>query len=336
MEELHARVETHLKLRRLQVELEETNSRLERVNGRMSRDLEAAAKIQKTFLPSRGASNPGHRVRLVLPALRRTGRRWAEHYPARRWKVGLYILDVSGHGVSSALLSVTLSRLLSPPSEPSSILVRDRDVRRSSRSHAARGGRRPPEPALPVRHGDRAIRDADVRGPGRFDRRFPLCLRGHPGPIYLPAGGPPVILQSPGFPIGLAEEAYSRTPCPIGGGGPDVSLLRRTSRCDERRAANGSARLGSWTQSAAEGVEPLRKGIAMLLDEIARWQGGARAQDDISILAVEVTAVPKPDGPNLQHRTSPQAALPVTEPARLSAGRVTEKCRMRLDPDRDR
>src|SRR5579872_4316386 len=52
MEELHARVETHLKLRRLQVELEETNSRLEWVNGRMSRDLEAAAKIQKTFLPS--------------------------------------------------------------------------------------------------------------------------------------------------------------------------------------------------------------------------------------------------------------------------------------------
>ena len=64
MEELHARVETHLKLRRLQVELEETNSRLERVNGRMSRDLEAAAKIQKTFLPSaaprsRAQSSPG-------------------------------------------------------------------------------------------------------------------------------------------------------------------------------------------------------------------------------------------------------------------------------------
>src|SRR5947209_17146623 len=38
MEELHARVETHLKLRRLQIDLEDANSRLERVNGRMSRD----------------------------------------------------------------------------------------------------------------------------------------------------------------------------------------------------------------------------------------------------------------------------------------------------------
>src|SRR5580704_5252659 len=59
MEELHARVETHLKLRRLQVELEESNSRLERVNGRMSRDLEAAAKIQKTFLPCAAPRVPG-------------------------------------------------------------------------------------------------------------------------------------------------------------------------------------------------------------------------------------------------------------------------------------
>src|SRR6187455_153992 len=46
MEELQARVETHLKLRRLQVELEETNARLAKANDRMSRDLQAAARIQ--------------------------------------------------------------------------------------------------------------------------------------------------------------------------------------------------------------------------------------------------------------------------------------------------
>ena len=34
----------------------------------------------------------------------------------------------------------------------------------------------------------------------------------------------------------------------------------------------------------------------MLLDEIARWQGGAKSQDDISILAVEVTAALNPEG----------------------------------------
>src|SRR5918994_7420329 len=51
MEELHARVETHLKLRRLQIELERTNAQLEQANDRMSRDLQAAARIQESFLP---------------------------------------------------------------------------------------------------------------------------------------------------------------------------------------------------------------------------------------------------------------------------------------------
>ena len=89
MEELHARVETHLKLRRLQVELEETNARLEKANSRMSRDLQAAAKIQRTFLPREPPHVPGARLRLELPALRRTGRRRPEHRSAgQRTKSG--------------------------------------------------------------------------------------------------------------------------------------------------------------------------------------------------------------------------------------------------------
>src|SRR5687767_14105136 len=59
MEELYARVETHLKLSRLQIELEKTNSQLERTNRRMSHDLRVAAKIQKTFLPRVAPRIPG-------------------------------------------------------------------------------------------------------------------------------------------------------------------------------------------------------------------------------------------------------------------------------------
>ncbi len=138
MEELHARVETHLKLRRLQVELEETNSRLERVNGRMSRDLEAAAKIQKTFLPCAAPTVPGTEFAWCYRPCDELAGDGLNIIPLGDGRVGLYILDVSGHGVSSALLSVTLSRLLSPPSEPSSILIRDRNVLERLDDHAAR------------------------------------------------------------------------------------------------------------------------------------------------------------------------------------------------------
>ena len=84
MEELHARVETHLKLRRLQIELEETNARLAKANDRMSRDLQGGGQDSGDVSAPRVASRPGHGLRLDLPALRRTGRRWPEHHPTRR------------------------------------------------------------------------------------------------------------------------------------------------------------------------------------------------------------------------------------------------------------
>ena len=147
-----ARVQTHLALKRAaeQVrqleqilaernrELEETNARLEKANGRMSRDLKAAAKIQETFLPREAPRVPGTDFAWIYQPCDELGGDGLNVIPLGDGRIGLYILDVSGHGVASALLSVTLSRLLSPPSEPSSILIRDGDVRGSARHHAAR------------------------------------------------------------------------------------------------------------------------------------------------------------------------------------------------------
>jgi sigma-B regulation protein RsbU (phosphoserine phosphatase) len=297
MEELHARVETHLNLRRLHVELEETNSRLERVNGRMARDLEAAAKIQKTFLPCAAPRVPGTEFAWCYQPCDELAGDGLNIIPLDDGKVGLYILDVSGHGVSSALLSVTLSRLLSPPSEPSSILI-----------------------------GDRAVRDRlDITPPAevadRLNRLFPYdtgteqfatlmygvldvstgdfryVSAGHPGPLLLPADGPPVILESPGFPIGLAEEAYAERCVHLAAG--DRMYLYSDGFPDAMNACGerfGETRLLEAIDRGR--AEPLRVGLASLLGEIARWQGGERPQDDISILVVELAPVANPRGPS--------------------------------------
>ena len=50
----------------------------------------------------------------------------------------------------------------------------------------------------------------------------------------------------------------------------------------------GSARLLEAISRSQS--EPLRKSVAALLREIKQWQATASAQDDISILAVEVSA----------------------------------------------
>jgi len=293
MEELHARVETHLKIRRLQVELEETNSRLEKANGRMTRDLEAAAKIQKTFLPRAAPEVPGAEFAWGYRPCDELGGDGLNIIPLGDGRVGLFVLDVSGHGVSAALLSVTLSRLLSPPSEPSSILIQHRDaLDRPDVTPPAEVADRlnrlfPYDPATEqfatLLYGVLDVSTGDFRH----------ASAGHPGPLHLPAGGFPVILESPGFPIGLAEEAFGERSVRLAPG--DRLYLYSDGLPDAMSPGGerfGDARL---LEAIVRGRgEPLREGIATLLGEIARWHGGEHPQDDISILAVEVAASPSP------------------------------------------
>ena len=294
MEELHARVETHLKLRRLQIELEETNARLARVNGRMSSDLKAAAKIQRTFLPRAAPKVPGiEYVWSYLPCDELAGD-GLNIIPLGGGRVGLYILDVSGHGVSSALLSVTLSRLLSPPPDPSSILIRGHDVLdRLDVTQPAEVAdllnRLFPFDAVTAQFATLMYGVLDAPAGD-----FRYVSAGHPGPLYLPADGPPVILETPGHPIGLSEEPYDDRSLQLASG--DRLYLYSDGLAEAMNADGelfGDARLMAAINRGR--TQPLREGIVALLDEIAQWQGQEKRQDDISILAVKMAVAPVPD-----------------------------------------
>jgi phosphoserine phosphatase RsbU/P len=291
MEELHARVETHLKLRRLQVELEESNGRLAKANSRMSRDLKAAATIQETFLPRELARIPGADFAWTYRPCDELAGDGLSIIPLGDGQVALYVLDVSGHGVASALLSVTLSRLLSPPSEPSSILIRDGGVRdrhdiTTPAQVAARLNRLFPfdtatEQFATLLYGILNVATGEFR----------YVSAGHPGPVHLPSGTQPVILESHGSPIGLADDAYDERSVRLGAG--DRLYLYSDGVPEAMYPAGkqfGNARLlGAIGQSRSE---PLQESIDTLLVAVARWHGPERQKDDISILAVEISAAP--------------------------------------------
>jgi sigma-B regulation protein RsbU (phosphoserine phosphatase) len=288
LEELHARVETHLKLRRLQIELEDTNVQLAKINSRMSRDLQAASRIQESFLPRKGLGVPGVDFAWIYQPCDELAGDGLSIIPLRDGKLGLYVLDVSGHGVASALLSVTLSRLLSAPSEPSSILVRDAD-----RGEVAIAP--PDEVAAHLNRlfpFDPAIEQLTTMIYGILNPatgEFHYVSAGHPGPVHLPCGAAPAILESEGFPIGLADEVYlERSVCLRAG---DRLYLYSDGVPEAMNPAGdqfGEARL---LEAIVRGrSEPLQESVTNLLGEITRWHGTARPHDDISILAVEVTS----------------------------------------------
>src|SRR3954468_10595715 len=248
----------------------------------MSRDLRAAARIQETFLPRAAPRIPGVEFAWTFRPCDELAGDGLNIIPLGDGKVGLYILDVSGHGVASALLSVTLSRLLSPTSEPSSILIRDGDDRDRSAitppaEVAARLNR-----LFPF---DSATEQFATLVYGILDAatgEFRYVSAGHPGPVHLPAGGDPVILEGRGSLIGLAEDAYEERSVRLGAGD---RLYLYSDGVPE--AANPAGELfGDGRLLEAIGrrrSEPLHEGPNALLGEIARWRGSERPEDDISL-----------------------------------------------------
>jgi phosphoserine phosphatase RsbU/P len=109
MEELHARVETHLKLRRLQIELEEYSRHLELARDRLKRDLELARGVQRGFLPLRLPEVPGYEFFGFYESALEVGGDYYDFIPLPRRCMAILLGDVAGKGVAAALLMAKLS-----------------------------------------------------------------------------------------------------------------------------------------------------------------------------------------------------------------------------------
>ena len=286
MEELQARVETHLKLRGLQVLLEEANARLARSNDRMSGDLKAAARIQETFLPREHLRVPGIDLAWKYCPCDELAGDGLNVVPLGDGLVGIYILDVSGHGVAAALLSVTLSRLLSRPSDPSSILI----------SNGISGSRSDTtSPGTVAGHLNRLFPFDSATSQfatmiyGILDTatgEFRYVSAGQPGPVHVPFEGEPAFLDSPGFPIGLSNEAFEEQTIRLRVG--DRLYLYSdgvTEAMDKSHNEFGAARLMKVIGECR--FEPLSNAVETIVAQIAAWRGSEKQLDDISILAVE-------------------------------------------------
>ncbi|MEA2710910.1 MAG: phosphoserine phosphatase RsbU/P [Phycisphaerales bacterium] len=109
MEELHARVETHLKLRRLQVDLEEHSRNLELAHARIDHDLKLARGVQRSLLPQRMPQLPGYDFFGYYESAFEIGGDYYDFIPLSGRRMAVLLGDVAGKGVMAALLMAKLS-----------------------------------------------------------------------------------------------------------------------------------------------------------------------------------------------------------------------------------
>ena len=172
----------------------------------MSRDLQAAAKIQETFLPHELPRVPGAAFAWIYRPCDELGGDGLNVISLGDGKVGLYILDVgprpwrrvgpSGHGTESCPVGAGLNY---DPGRRRPGWARDHSPAEvADRLNQLFPYNETTEQFATIIYGVLDVRAGEFR----------YVSAGHPGPVLVPAGSPPVILEGPGFPIGLADDVF--------------------------------------------------------------------------------------------------------------------------------
>ncbi len=286
-EEVLARVQMHLTIRGLQRSLSQRNRELEEADRKMKTDLDAAARVQQSLLPTEEPQVEGLRFAWhYQPCLALAGDSLGV-LPIDDRNVAIYVLDVSGHGVSSALLSVAVTRSLALKSDPAAL------VSLPGVAGAGDRVRRPSEVA------DRLNRLYPMSANGQHyftltyglvdptNGRFEFVSPGNPGPILARPGEPPRTFDRPAVPIGMFEESqYEDSVIQLEPG--DRLYLHSDGLNEERNAAGeefGRDRLLERIESVS-GL-PFEEGLRAVAQTVRDWRGAHACRDDVALLGVQ-------------------------------------------------
>ena len=288
-----ARVRTQLSLRSaveqirvLEKGLEQRNAELQVANTRMQSDLDAASKVQAALLPVAAPEVPGYRVGWRFKPSAWLAGDILNVFRLDDRHVGLYLLDVSGHGVAAALLSVTVSRFLSPARDPASLLWWREDTAdhyrlESPASVAARLNHRFPFDDKTGQYFTLVYGLLDLE-----NHRLRYVSAGHPGVIHVARGGPGKLIEVAGYPIGVGSEAYDEQEVQLAPG--DRLFIYSDGVPEAMDAADtpfGPDRLLAQLDDARG--QTLDESLTSLVHRIDHWRGGGHVHDDLSVLALE-------------------------------------------------
>jgi PAS domain S-box-containing protein len=183
--------------------LQTANDKLKAASELLKQELEAAAAMQRALLPAALPQISGVNIAWRFRPCQELAGDTFNVFLLDDRRVAFYILDVSGHGVASSLLSFTLSHVLSPvPGQ--SVLYQPTADDKGTYSVASPGDvlaklnqRFPFEPTagqyFTIFYG---ILEAETH-------KLWYASAGHFGPVYVCAGGRPRILEAAGIPVGF-------------------------------------------------------------------------------------------------------------------------------------
>jgi sigma-B regulation protein RsbU (phosphoserine phosphatase) len=254
----------------------------------MRADLEAAASIQRSMLPARTGQIKTVKYSASFIPSEEIGGDMFNIVELCDSKIGLYIFDVSGHGVPAALQSVAMSRILSPYNPDASLLL----------DPPTDGGLSTVvSPCDVVNRLNIRFQSASSKGDfitflyGVIDhetRTFTYTRAGHPAPIQI-SGGKVVDIDDKGdIPIGIIPEYdYVDNVLQLA---PGDRLFFFTDGIPEASSEDGD-RFGEerMVNHLAEFSElNIERCLTRLVKAVRTWLKKDTGDDDMTIMGIEI------------------------------------------------
>ncbi|WHZ30365.1 MAG: Two-component transcriptional response regulator, LuxR family [Nitrospira sp.] len=274
--EITARVQAGMRTATLIRRLEDVKEEIRRKQEALERELQSAARYVESLLPTPGTLLRGvQMVHAYRPSLGLGGDLF-NIVPWNEDVLSLYLLDASGHGVSSALRSASFSTFL----------------RRENLLHHVGSS----DPGAILTEANRQFpltedgnyftiifAKLDVRA-----RTLSYATAGHNGALLHRRSGEVRWLAKPNFPLGFdPSTTYLTEEFPVG---PGDRLYVLSDGLYEVPTSNGEL----WGQDRLEqavrafGRRSLSEVVSGTIEEAVRWQGHDHFPDDVALMGVEL------------------------------------------------
>ncbi len=280
-------IELENKLAREKQALTEIYASLSIAHEKIRSDLKAAAKLQKSLLPRPGTLQNLRFDWVFRPTAQVAGDIF-NVFPLDSRHIGFYQLDVSGHGIPSAMLSFSISKALQATPMRGSLV---------KRFIPEAPGYQIVSPNEVVQELNRSFQNENdmyfTMVYGVFDTvsgHLRLTQAGHPNPILARRNEAPRLIGDGGFPVAaLANVEFDLLEEDLQPGDRLLLCSDGVTECpDLQQQQFGMERLEECLNRGAG--KPLEELMRSLEEELLHWHGSEEFDDDVSVLALEISS----------------------------------------------
>ncbi len=284
---LHARIRAGQRLLEMEQKLRDSNNQLKRINKILSDEQKKAGKIQNDLLPFYPSCEQGISIDgLFIPSIEVSGDIF-NFFNIDDHHIGFYSIDVAGHGIAAAMLSFTLSRILTTDLDQCSPI-----------KYRLPESIKPSSSVIEGLNSQFQTDETETNGLyftmiygviNTKSHSIDLCQAGHPNPIYLPHNRTAHFIGKASLPVGIIPNTQYH-PTYLNYSTKDRLFFYSdgiTECINTTGEMFGPEQLLNFINKTRE--LPLNDVLAKLKETLIIWRSSNEFEDDISLLALELS-----------------------------------------------